>query len=63
MRRQLSEPPVCDAGITLVELVAVVAVVAVLASVTAPLSATAVDAEPRPRRRGVPRLALPARAD
>lgn len=43
MRHQLSEPPVCDAGITLVELVAVVAVVAVLASVTTPLSATAID--------------------
>jgi type II secretory pathway pseudopilin PulG len=43
VRRQLSQPSVRDAGITMVELVVVVAVVAVLASVTTPLSATAID--------------------
>lgn len=43
MRYQLSQPPVRDAGFTMVELVAVVAVAVVLAGVTMPLSATAVD--------------------
>jgi len=43
VQHQLSQPPVRDAGFTIVELVAVVAVAVVLASMTMPLSATVVD--------------------